>query len=111
MAYIDYEYYSNRFKGTTIPLADFEHVSLRAEEYINYITNNRITDISVPVQHACCAVAEKLYSMGAREGIRSETTDGYSVTYADNATLHHLLYGSAEVYLADTGLLYRGVCL
>ena len=35
MAYIDYEYYTDRFKGNTIPLADFEHVSLRAEEYIN----------------------------------------------------------------------------
>ncbi len=109
MAYIDYEYYTDRFKGNTIPLADFEHVSLRAEEYINYITNGRITDISEPVQNACCAVADKLYSMGAREGIQSETTDGYSVTYRDADGL--LLYGAAEVYLAGTGLLYRGVCL
>ena len=47
--------------------------------------------------------------MGAREGIQSETTDGYSVTYRDADGL--LLYGTAEVYLAGTGLLYRGVCL
>lgn len=109
MAYIDYEYYTDRFKGNTIPLADFEYVAPRAEDYINYITNGRITEPTVPVQNACCAVADKLYSMGAREGIQSETTDGYSVTYRDADGL--LLYGAAEVYLAGTGLLYRGVCL
>lgn len=111
MAYIDYEYYTDRFKGNTIPLADFEYVAPRAEDYINYITNGRITEPTVPVQNACCAVADKLYTMDAREGIQSETTDGYSVTYRDGEGLPNLLYGAAEVYLAGTGLLYRGVCL
>lgn len=106
---VDYAFYTNRFKGEAVPLTDFPRLILRAEEFISYITCGGIVDVTDTIRFAVCAVAEKMHTDGGRDGIVSENNDGYSVTYAND--LKSGLYAAAEIYLADTGLLYRGVVI
>ena len=54
-----------------------------------------------------CRVAEALFKGEPRRGIKSETTDGYSVTYddRDGDEIRRIIVSG----LKDTGLIYTGV--
>lgn len=72
-------------------------------------------------QNAVCAAAEAAYEIRSSvanipQGIKSENTDGYSVTYKDY-DVDELKYKEQNAMLAairqelsGTGLLYQGVC-
>ena len=63
MAYADYVYYSEIYKGT-LSEADFERLSERASDYIDGRTNYVLKTADIPeeleerVKKACCALAE-----------------------------------------------------
>lgn len=132
MAYADYEYYVSVYLGTIIPEPEFSRLSQRASSFLDYYTQGRAADNADldALKMACCAIAEeqmaidaasaaaaKGFSTGAE--IQSETVGPHSVTYrsgAETATAaltyannaRQALAAIARMYLAGTGLLYRG---
>ena len=124
MAYADFSFYKDIFKGLIITDETiFESVSERASDYINAATFGRInknilSDIAISdkIKRCCCALSEatfqfQSYSQGKK--VQSESNGKYSVSYAvpsvneSNAGL--LFKRECIKYLGDTGLMYRGV--
>lgn len=125
MIYATYEYYSSEYCGEMIPKKAFRKMITKSSRYIDYFTYGRITNENrdmLPALSSCaCDMAETIYRMcgedGLRREIRSENSDGYSVTYVTEGTdgeaieakLEKKLYAIAKTYLESSGLLYLGV--
>ena len=121
MAYANYEYYAGTFYGDLIPEDSFDKYINRASDYIDRITMNRAASYTADdaVKKASCAVAEQYYMINAARvsiangEIASETVGSHSVSYRSGletaASLEAGLYDIVVGYLANTGLLYRGV--
>lgn len=126
MVYATYKYYIEEYSGAAI--SDelvFNRMVRRASQYIDRFTFGRINEGNVetfPSLPACaCDMADTLFfalgENGSKKEVKSETTDGYSVTYvtegADGKTaeekLDKKLYSIAKLYLINTDLLYCGV--
>lgn len=118
--YADYKYYTDSFAGTLIPAEEFSSLANKAERYLDYVTNHRITDVNTKVKNAVCAAAEALYEVlqqyaNIPNGIKSENTDGYSVTFSEkNITdvrnqQKDAMLDAITQELSGTGLLYQGV--
>lgn len=118
-AYADFSFYSKAYLGRIIPNEnDFAYYALRASELIDSKTFRRIKEVTEAVRLACCTVAEELYSADtaksrAASGISSESVDGYSISYrayddksADESKKR--VEKAIQLYLADTGLMFRG---
>ncbi len=73
------------------------------------LTSVPTVDQSKTVLCAACEIAEMLYKAEGRQGVKSENTDGYSVTYADEVSIGRKVTEIAVRRLGDTGLLYMGV--
>lgn len=90
MAYADYDFYKNTYHGNTIAPEAWLALAITASAYIDQITFCRLKDTAkVPdsVRMAVCAVAEAYYAYQPKtDGIKSETVDGYNVTYEDGNT-------------------------
>lgn len=121
MAYADYEYYITSFAGTLIPVKEFSSLANKAERYIDYLTMHRIKEVTDSVKNAVCAAAEAVYEVQQQyanipQGVKSENTDGYSVTFADfdiekfKQQEKSAMYDAISQELSGTGLLYQGVC-
>lgn len=124
MLNVTFEYYIDNYGGETIPTEKaFKRASSKAALYIEYFSSRAINEgdfEKFPSLAACiCQMAELLYKVDNNNGIRelkSESTDGYSVTYVTesvdgeivNNILERKLYAIAKVYLTNTGLLYLG---
>lgn len=111
-AVVDYEYYSVTYGGSEMPPLKFYALELRARKYIDGITCNRIDylqEISENIKLAICAVIDVLIRHDGKI-IISEKTGDNSITYVTPDTSKEKeIYKEVKVYLADTGLLYRGV--
>jgi hypothetical protein len=119
-AYCDFAYYTTTYLGTAIPSASFPALALRASAVINQLTFQQAaeqvdTDIVDLIKMATCAVAEELkktQDSGDMGGIKSETVDKHSVTYADNSismqSVDQKYSNAAALYLVSTNLMYRG---
>lgn len=118
--YADYSYYTDSFAGTLIPAEEFPSLANKAERYVNYITMHRIKDVTDSVKNAVCAAAEAVYAVQQQyanipKGVKSENTDGYSISYADfdiekfKQQEKAVMYDAIVQELSGTGLLYRGV--
>lgn len=116
--YVDFSYYSDTYGGKKIAKADFDAAEKYTEVVLYKITFGRIKrlpEIPDEVKDAICAMAE-IYVRERKKtpGVKSETIDGYSVTYGDSGNtagssrIVHLMYQEANTYLANTGLLYKG---
>lgn len=121
--YADYIYYTQTFAGTLVPAEEYPSFARKVENYINYITSHKISKDNVPeeVRIAVCTTVEELYILyqsrsNIPQGVKSENTDGYSVTYADfdfnkfRENEKQVMHDTIVELLSDTGLLYRGVC-
>lgn len=112
---VDYDFYTNTFKGTVIPESAFDRKSVESEAFINKITFGRIhkydlrPDDLKAVKLSICAAAEAVYNLDKHRDIKSENNDGYSVTYADSGESSRRLrmIEAADIYLADTTLRNR----
>ena len=117
MAYADFGYYQDVFKGSSITdIATFDTLSERATEYINSVTFGRIDDITDNIKRCCCALAEQINldnNFQSGKLISSEKNGNYSVSYAipsSTATEHYRkMMVVCRQYLLNTGLMYRGV--
>ena len=105
---IDFEYYKNNFLGTLIELEKFYYIEKKAEKYVESMLLGKKSDIS-EVKDAVCAVCELIYNEEKRGGIKSENTDGYSVTFSETEIFKEKVYDVIRIYLANTGLLYSGI--
>ena len=120
--YADYEFYTEKAIGSLDKIT-FDKEVAEASIFLRYITLGK-SDISEreELKYAACAIAEMYaeeksrYKLGV-SAVKSENTDGYTVTYAsemkDGESLDDLLskkaIGIARKYLATTGLLNRRV--
>lgn len=114
--YVDYRYYQNVYHGKIVKADEFQTAEIEAEAFVNAITFGRISKLDpVPdcVKLAICSVIEVLhqYIESHQSQIKSESNDGYSVTYAEavkdadcNIDMRH----RAKRHLANTGLMYKG---
>lgn len=120
MAFADFSYYTNSWAGTLIPASEFNQYSAKAERLVKFVTNHRITEVTDEVKNAVCAAAEASYEIRSSvanipQGIKSENTDGYSVTYKDydadelKYKEQNAMLTAIRQELSGTGLLYQGV--
>ena len=103
---VSYDEYIVLFGGLAkIPEEAFEIWTLRSALEINRYISVPLETLEDDMAKLCMIeVAESLYSYSQRDGILSENTDGYSVTY-DKAKSD--IYPIIKRHLA--GYLYRGV--
>ena len=117
--YADYTYYTSDFCGDNMDEYEFEKLSVKAQRLVDYYTQNRITDVTVNVKNAVCAVIEILHKYNTVAeavpvGVKSEKIDDVDVTYesVNNYTsqkqVDKLVYTAIYRALSGTGLLYRG---
>lgn len=114
---VDHAFYVEEYKGTSIPEEAFPGYSRAAEAFVNKLTFGRIRKYELrlldqmAVQYAICAVSEVSYREDRHRGVKSESNDGYSISYADSSdsTVRARMADAADVYLCDTTL--RNRCL
>lgn len=114
--YATFAYYTDEFKGTELDAASFPYFIRWASNLIDSMTFGRILKLpELPdvVRDAACAAAENYHAhrQQAKRGIKSESNDGYSVSYADTNTeagANAEAESVVRMYLSRTGLLYRG---
>lgn len=124
--YVSYDFYTETF-GALIPEAEFPKVEAKAEAvigYLTYINGNIFAKEDSRVKLAVCAAAETIYTLnqasanGAQgAGLKSESNDGYSVTYITEAQdgqtaeefLRKKVLEAIRVYLLPTGWLSRSL--
>lgn len=105
--YADFTYYKNSFHGMKIPDSDsFTSVAAGGAAALDRLTFGRLTQDTPGAADAMCAVCETLYTRASRDGIASESVDGYSVSYQEEG-LSAALRRAVRMYLAPK-LLYRG---
>lgn len=121
--YVDYRFYVDEYGGKGINEDDFPAAALRASQYVRTITLNRADNHQgEEVKYAVCAVADIYHEIFEKEQEnvpekRSETTDGYSVSYvvqqkdgeSKETLFRRRAYERASYWLTGTGLLQRGV--
>lgn len=80
MAYVDYEFYTEKYFGDTVPESEFEKYSERASDRIDMITFDRLVDglpdnerDQTKVQKAVCAVADAIYQIDSIRKASMET--------------------------------------
>lgn len=108
MAYADYDFYKNTFKGT-ISEADFDRFSERASDYIDSRTDYVLHKSGIPpdmelrIQKCCCALADTIHSCEAGGVKSAESVDGYSVSYAvsEKRTPAQRMDDDIQLYIAD----------
>ena len=129
MPYADFEYYTGTYHGTSIPEEKFPYHARQASMLINALTFGRTEAVDASllpdaVKDATCRAAELYAEYEARKSnaaaatqnglVKSENNDGFSVSYADydasadKASTEKTIEGELAVYLAHTGLMYRG---
>lgn len=80
MAYTDYEFYTTKYYGDTVPESEFPKYADRASDRIDMITFDRLADglpendrANTKVQKAVCAVADALYQIDQIKKASMET--------------------------------------
>ena len=110
MAYADYAFYKNSYLGNAVAEADFDRLSLRAGEYIDFITKGQAAgyeDKENYLKKACCAVAEVWQKNEEGGEVSGESVGPWSRTYAGANSKERALYLAAYNHLLLTGLLGR----
>ena len=108
MNMVDFDYYSNIYRGTLIRHTEFKKYARKAQAYVEGLIFGRNPgDREESVKLAICNVAELLFLDDERFGISSENADGYSVNYSDG-DIAGSIYNAVSIYLADSGLMYAG---
>lgn len=120
--YVSYDFYKET-SGNIIPAESFPRAEMQAEAHIKaltYINGDIFAVESATVKMAVCAAAEVIYQHeknGGAAGIKSESNDGYSVSFVAEAqdgqtaeeALRKKVYEAVRLYLLPTGWLGRRV--
>ena len=108
MAYADYDYYSEVYKGT-LSEADFDRLSERASDYIDGRTDYVLKTAGIPeeleerVKRACCALAEIVENVNIGGFKTYETVGNHSVGYTTGVkkSPEQKMDDIMQLYLAD----------
>lgn len=122
--YVDFEFYTDMYLGTSISESAFPQTAMRASKVIDQLTFGRaeaiITaaeddDMIEAIQMATCAVADEIQRQNSADGgkeLASERVGNFSQTYVVNKDMQKTNFDkqsdSARLYLWNTGLMYRG---
>lgn len=120
--YVSYDFYKETLGGI-IPAESFPRAEMQAEAHIKaltYINGDIFAVESATIKVAVCAAAEVIYQHeknGSTAGIKSESNDGYSVSFVAEAqdgqtaeeALRKKVYEAVRLYLLPTGWLGRKV--
>lgn len=135
MAYADFPYYRDFFKGTLIKDENaFRTLAERSSEFIDTVTFDRLSDEELlnqyknKIQKCTCALSELLFKKSSADRMlnaenmpeTSETIGAYSVSFANpydyiqevsmsDSDFRKSMKNTALRYLGNTGLMYRGV--
>lgn len=108
---IGYGYYHNDYSEYE-PLLDSNEFALcevQARKFLRGLCTSSIPEEYVDDYFSCvCAIAEKIHTQKPAN-VKSESIDGYSVTYAEDSSCQKELYKTAIHYLGNSGVLYQGV--
>ncbi len=106
---MNYGFYKSAFGGNLIPPELFNRFLFKAQTYLDNLTKSRTIpqEYETKAYFALCEMAECYFRYQNGLLVESENTDGYSVTYS-KSDLDSLLYGIANLYLGEVGLLYKG---
>lgn len=110
MSYADYSYYTDSYKGIAIYDAeDFARLIIRASSYLDQITGGRAKTAadSDALKMAACAIAEIWQNKEQGGELATQSVAGWSRTFVTTKSSEQRMRESAELYLADTGLLSR----
>lgn len=116
MSYADYAFYTGQYGGTLIPEDQFPACAARASETLDADTMGRAAAVAQsgeadPLRRCCCALAELSYAERTQgAAVQKETLGSWSRSYLLDAadTPRARQRRAEELYLANTGLLYRG---
>lgn len=110
---VTYDFYINQYCGGSKNLlgyGDFNVYVSRAKNFLNGVfLETEPEGAEDKVKYAICAVAEELCSHGERGNVKSETIDGYSVTFDSQDKINKRLMEIASLYLGDCGMAFLGV--
>jgi hypothetical protein len=112
MYFNDFKYYNEVFQSGVITDRDtFNTVITEANALIKQATHGRITQVTEDIQNAICSVCDVLVQRNNASSISSESLGNHSVSYQTTTTneWQSKINNSIHLYLADTGLLYRGL--
>ena len=96
--------------GTEIPPSNYDRLYRQVMAYIKSHTFGRLecSGISIEVFQNCIFDLLELYMIYEKQGIKSEELGEYSVTY-DFSQLQIQKRKLLNIYLGESGILYRGV--
>lgn len=121
----DYSFYRDQYQGDLLTEELFPKYATRADAWLEYLTSGRYADPKLSekqllaVKFAECAASELCRQMetdsAGNPSIEKETVGDHSVTYraaTDSASGWSIrIRDVIALYLAHTGLLYRGAIL
>ncbi len=110
MEFIDYAYYKEVYCGS-LEEAEFNRVYPKACAYFYGATRGRVKEKDTSVCFALCELCDIFYEESSRTGLKSESCDGYSVSYADTENTYSLAWDVLTTYLETSGYLYGGNCI
>lgn len=124
MLYIDFQFYTNEFKGVSLSEDAFNSLVGRASDIIDQVTNYKIEQIGFDnlyptfqqrVKKATVAQVEFMHVNGGVIAMQSSDASNVSIgkfsysTGVSDKVMAKSISDSAIAYLNGTGLLYRGV--
>lgn len=123
MIYADYDFYRNEYRGDVVEPAEWQRLAVIAGAHIDRITFARLrngAEITDSVRMAVCAAADVLHRQQSERSqlpvwIKSENTDGYSVSYEDAVAMakreQKEVIDAIKLFLPSSDpLRYAGVC-
>lgn len=79
----EYTYYKNQYYGGTVPAESWNYFAARAQEQIDAFLAGRRVDDTDALDKCQCRIAEILYNASKKEGVTSESVNGYyTVSYS-----------------------------
>ena len=110
---VSYEYYLNNYCMGQAPRLTEEQFGVcekQARTYLRGICTKEVSENNQDDILACvCAISEEMYLQKEKNGIKTESIDGYSVTFKDGKAAKAELLSIANIYLGYLGVLYAGV--
>ncbi len=106
---MNYGFYKSTFGGSLIPPELFNRFLFKAQVYLGNATLKREIPEAFKdkLPYALCELSECFFRHKDSFGIKSENTDGYSVSYTDNI-LFSELSEILNLYLGASGVLFKG---
>lgn len=108
--YADFEFYAIEYDPNTgFTKEDINTYLVRANMYLEELFLRPPKEIDNKIKYAACEIADMYYENAMYSNISSENNDGYSVSIDKRYSVNRKAYFIACRYLANTGLLYRGI--